>query len=137
PHAMAYAIAGRVRDYRPPGYSGVLVPHGIAVAISAPAVFRMTGATSPERHVEAAALLAGETRGANPADAGEVLAHAVSGGVRATAIPNGIAGVGYTPGDVASLVDGAAPQQRLLANAPCPIARPELAALFEHALEYW
>ena len=138
PHAMAYAIGGRVRDYRPPGYPDApLVPHGMAVAVSAPAVFRMTGATSPERHLEAAALLGGDTRGAAPGDAGDALARAVIDVMRAIAIPNGIAGVGYSAGDVPALVDGAAPQQRLLANAPCTIARDELAALFSRALEYW
>jgi alcohol dehydrogenase class IV len=138
PHAMAYAIAGRVRDYRPSGYPDApLVPHGMAVAISAPAVFRLTGATSPERHLEAAALLAGDTRGAAPTDGGEVLARAVIALMREIAIPNGIAGVGYGASDVAALVDGAAPQQRLLANAPCAVGRPELASLFAGALEYW
>jgi alcohol dehydrogenase class IV len=138
PHAMAYAIAGRVRDYRPPGYPGEpLVPHGMAVAISAPAVFRLTGPTAPERHLEAAALLGGDTRGATPADAGEVLARTVIDIMRAVAIPNGIAGVGYASADVSALVDGASPQQRLLANAPCAVGRPELASLFAGALEYW
>jgi alcohol dehydrogenase class IV len=42
PHAMAYAVAGRVRDYVPDGYPAPadlpgLVPHGFAVAVNAPA----------------------------------------------------------------------------------------------------
>ena len=65
------------------------------------------------------------------------LARAVIDVMRAVAIPNGIAGVGYAAADVAALVDGAAPQQRLLANAPCTVGRPELASLFAGALEYW
>jgi alcohol dehydrogenase class IV len=138
PHAMAYAIAGRVRDYRCEGYPDApLVPHGVAVAVGAPAVFRATAVTSPSRHLEAAALLGHDTRGATLDDAGELLARAVIATMRAIAVPNGIAGVGYGTGDIAALVDGAAPQQRLLANAPYPIGRPELAELFERALHYW
>ncbi len=136
PHAMAYAVAGEVRDYRAPGYPDApLVPHGMAVAVNAPAVFRATGVTSPERHLEAAALLGGTA--ADPRDAGDALAAAVIALMRALAIPNGIAGVGYARNDIATLVDGAAPQQRLLANAPMPVGRPELAQLFAGAMEYW
>ena len=139
PHAMAYAVAGQVREFRAPGYPDApLVPHGMAVAVGAPAVFRATFATSPARHLEAAALL-GDSRAhaADARDAGEVLAAALIALMKQLAIPNGIAGVGYARADVPALVDGAAPQQRLLANAPLPVGRPELAALFENALEYW
>ncbi|MEZ5191562.1 MAG: iron-containing alcohol dehydrogenase [Nocardioides sp.] len=52
PHANAYPIAGRVRDFRPAGYPAdePLVPHGMAVALTAPAAFRFTYAADPERH---------------------------------------------------------------------------------------
>jgi alcohol dehydrogenase class IV len=66
-----------------------------------------------------------------------VLADAVVQLMRATGIPNGIAGVGYGTGDIAGLVDGTVPQQRLLSNAPCELPRPTLTALFESALRYW
>ena len=41
PHANAYPIAGRVRDYRPEGYpqDEPIVPHGMAVSLTAPAAF--------------------------------------------------------------------------------------------------
>jgi alcohol dehydrogenase class IV len=134
PHAMAYAVAGRARAFYPPGYpaGAPLVPHGIAVAVSAPAVFRLTAATSPERHREAAALL-GELDG-EPSD---LLAAAVIRLMRAIELPNGIAGVGYTSADIDTLVEGTLPQQRLLTNAPCELARPTLASLFATALSYW
>ena len=141
PHAMAYAIGGRVRAYRPAGYPDApLVPHGMAVALAAPAVFRYlgrhTGPTAPARHLEAAALLGADVRGAGAGDGGAVLAARVIELMRATAIPNGLAGVGYT-GDVAALVDGVTPQQRLLGNAPCAITPAVLAALFDDARSYW
>ena len=51
PHGMAYAVAGLVRDFRPSGYPAdePLVPHGMAVIVNAPAVFRFTAEASPGR----------------------------------------------------------------------------------------
>jgi alcohol dehydrogenase class IV len=138
PHAMAYAVAGRVRDFRAPGYPDApLVPHGMAVAVNAPAVVRGLASTNPARHLEAAALLGVDTRGASPGDAGEVLASAVVALMRAIGIPNGIGGVGYSAADLDTLVDGTLPQQRLLANAPCPLDAAALRQLFANALTYW
>jgi alcohol dehydrogenase class IV len=137
PHAMAYAVAGQVRDFAPRGYptDHPLVPHGMAVAVNAPAVVRHTASTSPERHREAAALL-GEP-GATAAEAGEALATAVIRLMRAIGIPNGLTAVGYGQADLEALVDGTLKQQRLLANAPCELPGPALTALFEGALAYW
>jgi alcohol dehydrogenase class IV len=57
--------------------------------------------------------------------------------MRATGMPNGIGGVGFTKGDIPKLRDSAAPQKRLLANAPSPVDARELELLFESALAYW
>ena len=59
PHANAYPIAGRVRDYRPEGYpqDEPIVPHGMAVSLTAPAAFALTFEALPERHLRAASLL--------------------------------------------------------------------------------
>ena len=124
PHAMAYAVAGRVREFRPAGYpDAVLVPHGMAVAVNAPSVFRHL---AHARDREAALLLGGED-----------LATRVTELMRAIGIPNGIAGVGFTAADIPALVAGTLPQQRLLANAPSPMTSDVLASLFEQALCYW
>jgi alcohol dehydrogenase class IV len=138
PHAMAYAVAGRVREFAPAGYPLTpIVPHGMAVSVGAPAVFRHFGTFCSERHLDAAALLGAETRGASPADAGTLLADRVIAMCRAIGIPNGMTGVGYTRTDIANLVAGTLPQQRLLANAPCAVDEQCLHALFEGALAYW
>jgi alcohol dehydrogenase class IV len=139
PHGMAYAVAGLVRDFRPSGYPAhePLVPHGMAVILNAPSSFRYTAEASPERHLDGARLLGAETQGAGADDAGEVLANELIRIMRAVGIPNGLGGVGYTEGDVASLTDGAHPQQRLLQNAPREMSKPVLADLFRRAMRYW
>ena len=57
-HAMSYPVSGMVRDYVAEGYPPPhpLVPHGMSVALNAPAVFRFTAPADPERHRLAAAL---------------------------------------------------------------------------------
>jgi alcohol dehydrogenase class IV len=125
PHAMAYAIAGRAAE---------LVPHGAAVTAGAPAAFAALGEHAPARHLEAAALLGADARGAAPGDAGALLAAQVRELARAIAVPASISAVGYTAADVADLVAGTLPQQRLLANAPAAIDAACLHALFTAAL---
>ena len=138
PHAMAYAIAGRVRSYAPAGYPAAkIVPHGMAVGVGAPSVFRSFGRFCPERHLEAAALLGARVHEVSRADAGACLATQVIELSRAIELPNGIAGVGYTLDDLDALIAGTLPQQRLLANAPCDIDADCLRELFAGALTYW
>ncbi len=139
PHGMAYAVAGLVRDFHPAGYprEEPMVPHGMSVIVNAPAVFRYTAEVSPERHLEAAEFLGTDVRGASPKDAGEVLAGKLIQLMRAVGIPNGLSGVGYTEADLASLTEGAWPQQRLLQNAPREMSRPVLTQLFRQAMHYW
>ena len=65
PHANAYPIAGRVKDFHPEGYPAdePMVPHGMAVSLTAPEAFRWTFEADPGRHLRAAELLApGATR---------------------------------------------------------------------------
>jgi alcohol dehydrogenase class IV len=59
PHANAYPIAGRVRTFRPEGYplEEPIVPHGMAVSLTAPEAFRFTFDAAPGRHLTAARLL--------------------------------------------------------------------------------
>lgn len=138
PHAMAYAVAGRVRGWRAEGYPDApLVPHGFAVAVNAPAVFRATAAIDPARHLEAAALLGADVRRVASADAGAVLDGALVKLMRAIGAPNGLGGVGYDATDVPDLVAGASPQRRLLDNAPLPVTPELLSAWFHGALACW
>jgi alcohol dehydrogenase class IV len=125
PHAMAYAIAGRVRTFHPHGYpSGPIVPHGMAVAVGAPAVFAKFVPFAPDRHREAAQLLGGDD-----------LATEMRALAKKIGAPLGLTGVGYTAADIPDLVAGTLPQQRLLANCPCDVDADCLTELFHAALD--
>ncbi|MEL6179380.1 MAG: hydroxyacid-oxoacid transhydrogenase [Myxococcota bacterium] len=139
PHGMAYAVAGLVRDYQPDDYSShePMVPHGMSVVLTAPAVFRLTAPTHPERHLEAATLLGAEVCGAASDDAGEVLAAKLIELMRLCSIPNGLEGVGYHQEDLDALVKGAHAQQRLLVNAPCDMSPDVLSSLFTASMRCW
>ena len=94
PHANAYPIAGRVRDYRPEGYPAdePIVPHGMAVVMTAPAAFALTFEASPERHLRAAELLGGPSSSvAGP----EALPDVLRGLMRDVGLPSGLAEIGY------------------------------------------
>jgi alcohol dehydrogenase class IV len=135
PHACAYPIAGRVRDFRPAGYPDdePMVPHGMAVSLTAPAAFRFTFAASPGRHLEAARLLAPRSDVEGP----EALPSVLADLMRDVGLPSGLAEVGYADADVDDLVEGAWQQQRLLATAPRDVTHEDLAAVFRDSLEIW
>ena len=137
PHANAYPIAGRVKEYRPEGYPGdePLVPHGMSVSLTAPEAFRFTFPAAPERHLRAAELLApGAARTDDPA---EQLPSALLALMRDIGIPNGIGGVGVGEDDVDDLVEGTMKQQRILAVSPREVTPDDLAGIFRGSLELW
>lgn len=138
PHGMSYSVSGLVKDYRPAGYPDIsMVPHGMSVVLNAPAVFRKTAPSNPSRHLEASRLLGADISLADPADAGEVLADQLVSMMRATDMPNGLSGVGYTDDDIPDLVSGALPQRRLLDNAPIPMDEAALTEMYADAMRYW
>jgi alcohol dehydrogenase class IV len=139
PHAMSYAVAGLVRDYKCPGYPQhePMVPHGISVVVNAPSVFRATASTSPERHIEAAEALGADVRGVGPTEAGACLSARVVELMRAAGVPNGVGGVGYGEADLDALTRGSIMQKRLVDNAPMPVDDAAMRALFRGALAYW
>ncbi len=135
PHANAYPIAGRVRDFTPADYpqDEPMVPHGMAVSLTAPEAFRFTFDAAPDRHLRAARLLDPAAEGSGP----EVLPDVVARLMQDIGIPNGLAAVGYGAGDVDDLVHGALQQQRLLATAPKQVTGDDLAGIIRASLEHW
>ena len=140
PHGMSYPVAGMVRDFVPEGYGSdhPMVPHGIAVIVNAPAVFRFTATASPRRHLAAAeALGASPTSAAAESDAGAVLADTIIELMQRLNMPGGLAPLGYGSGDIPALVAGTLPQHRVTKLSPRPAGEEELSALFEDAMRYW
>ena len=73
----------------------------------------------------------------NKADAGKILADAVTDFMQRLNIPNGLSAVGYTTDDIPALVEGTLPQHRVTKLSPRPVGAEELAALFEDAMVGW
>jgi alcohol dehydrogenase class IV len=139
PHAVGYPIAGLVRDWVPPGYRTPhpLVPHGVSVILTAPAVFRFTYPTGPERHLRAAELMGTPTAGLSEPERREALPRALLALMRDVGIPNGLSAIGYGERDIPALVEGTLKQPRLLAGAPRSVGALELDLILRDALRLW
>lgn len=136
PHANAYPIAGQVRDFLPDDYDAdhAMVPHGMAVSLTAPEAFRWTFDAAPERHVRAARLL---EPGAPESDDADLLPAVLTRVMRDVGIPAGLAAVGFGESDVDALTEGALKQERLLTTAPKAPQAEDLAAIMTASLHLW
>ena len=151
---MSYPISGmNVASYKHPGYAHLpdsLIPHGVSVAVTAPEVFKFTAPSNPQRHLQAAEIFGVDISGVKSEDAGAVLSDVVKEFLQKLGQPRGLAGLGFTSGDIERLVDGTVPQRRVLVLAPGLAgqgkvqledqeearAREELAGLFERAMKW-
>jgi len=139
PHANAYPVAGQVRDFRPRDYPAeeAMVPHGMAVSLTAPEAFRWTFDADPERHLAGARLLDPHGGPRWDGDPRDVLPGVLVDLMRDLGLPNGLHAVGYDESDVDSLVEGAMKQQRLLATSPRTVTPEDLAQIFTRSLRLW
>jgi hydroxyacid-oxoacid transhydrogenase len=139
PHGMSYPVSGNVKSYRAPGYDAdhPLVPHGFSVVLNAPAVFRFTGSSNPQRHLEAAAALGADVSRCRKEDAGRVLADRITWFMQRLKTPNGLREVGYASSDIPALVEGTLPQHRVTKLSPRPFTPEDLGRLFEDAMTAW
>lgn len=143
-HGMSYPISGQNKGYKHPGYvtSQPIIPHGVSVAVTAPSVFKFTGASNPERHLAAAEAFGVDTSNVRLESAGEVLGEAVAKFlVDLGDQPRGLRTLGFVDEDIEALVDGTIPQKRVLMLAPrlseeIGEEREQLRELFENAMEY-
>ena len=139
PHGMSYPVAGMVESYVPEGYAidYPLVPHGFAVIVNSPAVFRFTAPTCPQRHLRAAEVLGADCTGAKAEDAGTILADRIVSLMRQLDAPNGLSALGYGSQHIPALVEGTLPQHRVTKLSPRAADAEELAGIFADALSYW
>ncbi|KAA6413253.1 MAG: hydroxyacid-oxoacid transhydrogenase [Lasallia pustulata] len=143
-HGMSYPISGQNRGYTHPGYvvDHPIIPHGVSVAVTAPSVFRFTGASDPERHLAAAEVFGVDVGSVKRESAGEVLAEALAEFlVRLGDQPRGLKDLGFGREHIDDLVEGTLPQRRVLMLAPSLSEeigeeREQLRSLFEDSLEY-
>lgn len=139
PHALGYPIAGMAGDWVPPGYGTEepMVPHGLSVALTAPANFRFTAPTDPRRHARIAGLLGVNTEGMSDAEAAGRLPDAFIELMRDIGAPNGLSEIGYTEADIPGLVEGGWKQQRLLVGSPRPVTKADLTRIVEQSMKLW
>ena len=132
PHANAYPSAGLDRDFRPAGYPDgePLVPHGMAVSLTAPAAFQLTYPSDPARHDRLVALLGGPDAATGPTG----LADQVRALMTDLDVPSRLGDVGYDADDVEALVEGSLRQERLLSTAPLDVGADELRSVFRASL---
>jgi hydroxyacid-oxoacid transhydrogenase len=138
-HGMSYPVSGMVRDYVPEDYppGQPLVPHGMAVVLNAPAVFKFTASANPELHLYAAKLMGKDISDAQPEDAGEILASAIVELMQKVGMPNGLSALGYGPEDVDKMVAATLPQHRVTKISPRPAGAEDLKQLFLDSMELW
>ncbi|KAJ8321953.1 hypothetical protein KUTeg_000424 [Tegillarca granosa] len=98
-----------------------LVPHGLSVIVSAPAVFSFTAPACPERHLKAAELLGTDVSNKKKEDAGQVLADTVRKIMDDIQVPNGLQELGYNSADIPAL-------HRVIKLAPRPQTEEDLAS---------
>ncbi len=139
PHALSYPISRLSRNYFPADYphDHSLVPHGMSVVLTAPAIFRWTADAAPAAHLEAAILLGASPGEVDEQNAGDAIATRFTEMMKAIGMPNGLNGVGITEDDLDALVEGTMPQQRLLVISPKEPSKADIRQLFADSMTLW
>ncbi|KAK4053410.1 hypothetical protein OIV83_001575 [Microbotryomycetes sp. JL201] len=149
-HAASYPISGLNYSkgrYKHAGYEvdHPIVPHGISVALTGPAVFNFTAPSAPDRHRIAAEIFNEfqpdnvDTSRVPDSDLGMLLHDRIARFLVGLDVPRGLKAIGYKESDNADLVKGTLPQRRVLDLAPGFTGnegREELSRIIEHAMSF-
>jgi len=138
PHGMSYPVSGGVKEYKPNGYNQdkPIIPHGLSVILNAPAVFKYTYETNPDRHIKVAKIL-GSNENFDSTDPSELLPKILVQIIQDTGMPNGLSAVGYEKEDIPKLVEGTLPQHRVTKLSPKTAEKKDLENLFLDSLALW
>ncbi|KAM8728886.1 hydroxyacid-oxoacid transhydrogenase, mitochondrial [Sparus aurata] len=138
-HGMSYPVAGNVKSFLAKDYSAEhpLVPHGLSVVVTSPAVFNFTAPMCPERHLEAAEILGADIRQVKREDAGAVLADTLRQFLFDMQVEDGLGALGYTKDDIPALVKGTIPQERVTKLSPREHSEEDLSQLFEASMKLY
>ena len=130
-HGMSYPISGlnkKFAKYKHPGYQVThpIVPHGVSVALTGPAVFDFTAPSAPERHREVAAIFKGYDTAAESSEiaripdseVGQLVYDRIAEFLANLGVPRGLKHLGYSSDHIDALVKGTIPQRRVLDLAP-------------------
>ncbi|GJJ72101.1 hydroxyacid-oxoacid transhydrogenase [Entomortierella parvispora] len=137
-HGMSYPISGLNKGYKHPEYNvdHNIIPHGISVAVTAPAVFRYTGEACPDRHFKAAEIFGADLSKVRKGEsAGPLLADQLTKFLQGLGIPDGISALGYTKDDIPALVKGTLPQHRVTKLAPLSTGAEALEKIFADSMK--
>ncbi|XP_056149123.1 hydroxyacid-oxoacid transhydrogenase, mitochondrial [Lampris incognitus] len=138
-HGMSYPISGNVKTYRAKDYNvdHPVVPHGLSVVLTSPAVFNFTAPMCPERHLEAAQILGADVSQVKRADAGPLLADTLRDFLYELQVEDGLGAVGYGADDIPALVRGTLPQERVTKLSPREHSEEDLSRLFEASMKLY
>ncbi|KAK9900846.1 Dehydroquinate synthase-like protein [Cystobasidium minutum MCA 4210] len=150
-HGLSYGISGLNKTLPKWAGSGYqvdhpLVPHGVSVAITAPAVFQFTTPSSPDRHREVSAIFNRykpdnvDDSKISDEDIGKVLYDRIARFLVDLDMPRGIGALGYTKKDIPKLVESTLPQARVLVLAPGyennEEGRHQLSGILENSMSF-
>ncbi|KAK4699696.1 hydroxyacid-oxoacid transhydrogenase, partial [Phenoliferia sp. Uapishka_3] len=149
-HGISYPISGlnySKGKYQHPGYvvDHPIVPHGISVALTGPAVFSFTAPSAPDRHRQAAEIFNEfqpdgiDTSRVADVDIGPLLHDRIARFLVGLDVPRGLNAIGYKDSDITELVTGTLPQRRVLDLAPGfsgNDGREELSRIIEQAMSF-
>ncbi|KAK7877654.1 hypothetical protein WMY93_031666 [Mugilogobius chulae] len=138
-HGMSYPISGNVKTHQAQGYGleHPLVPHGLSVVLTSPAVFNFTSTMCPERHLEAAQILGADISSVKLSDSGRVLSETLRSFLFELQVEDGLQALGFTSEDVPALVQGTIPQERVTKLSPRSHTHDDLEELFHQSMRLY